>query len=234
MNTISTPLFQETTGPIEAESSIPAMPILKKYKLESIRSLFGLDEVHCFEVLSAVTPPNWAEHDLNTIKEIDLIFRKFQSSLSINLTTQSIMLLDDSNIQAASAICPSLILEWVESRDTESLLSKAAAKLNKWREMYGVKISLDDMGKGQDCIERFLLVKPDYAKIEGTLLHGARHDHSHQNALRFLCSWCKSEDVPTVIEWIETEQDLQIARDVGGTYGQGRYLEEMDNGRKFA
>jgi EAL domain-containing protein (putative c-di-GMP-specific phosphodiesterase class I) len=212
---------------IEEMREYHAREIRGRYKFERICSLSGSNDIIGYEILSCEQYQDWSIQDISTIKQIGLLSANLIGSVSINLSSDSILKMPDSLIESAAKARPNLIIEWVEDRCPSSHVNKAAEKLGDWRERFGIRISIDDMGRGQDGVERFLAVIPDFAKIEGSILHGARKNKSFKRAISYLCGWCAEENVPTIAEWIETEYDMELALSCGATLGQGYYFEAI-------
>lgn len=201
------------------------------YKFEPILKLSD-STVYGYELLALNKPKSWLVHDLRTIATLGMINRASpmhvqNEIISVNLTAESIMTITDTQIEQAARSRPKLVIEWVELKDDSQIIVEVGKKLERWREQFGIKIAIDDMGKGQDATERFLAVTPDLAKFDGALLHEARTSEKHFRAIKWMAKWCKDEGVPVVMEWIETERDLEIAKECGGDYGQGYYIQDQ-------
>lgn len=201
------------------------------YKFEPILNLHD-SSVYGHELLAMQKPDSWLVHDLRTISKLGLISRAspahVQSEcISVNLTAESILHIDNEMMAQACRNRPNLIIEWVEIKDDSNIIKDVGRKLEEWRKEFGILIAIDDMGKGQDAIERFLAVTPDLAKIDGKLLHEARDSVRHYRAIKWITKWCRDEGVPVVMEWIESPRDLEIAIECGGDYGQGYYIQEQ-------
>lgn len=199
---------------------------LSNYKFESIHCLQDVTRKVGFEILSKYQMENWLNYDLTTIHHIGNIAADLEGIVSINISSESIIQISDEMIYKASLDKPKLVIEWVETGSSSKKVTEAAARLKSWKSYFDIRVSIDDIGKGQDGIERFLLTIPDFAKIDGSILHGARHSLSHFRALNHLCQWFEEENVPTVVEWIETREDLELARACGAVYGQGYLFKE--------
>jgi len=203
------------------------------YKFEPILNLAN-SSVYGFELLAMNKPKNWLTHDLRTIAMLGMINRASPSHvqdeiISVNLTAESIMTITDAQIEQAARNRPKLVIEWVEIKDDSQTIIEVGRKLERWREQFDIKIAIDDMGKGQDAIERFLAVTPDLAKFDGLLLHEARVSDKHYRAIQWMSKWCRDEGVPIVMEWIENERDFEIAVECGCNYGQGYYIQDQVN-----
>lgn len=199
------------------------------YKMENIVSLKkknGGFEFHGAELLSVSRHENWSEFDQRTVCSINNILDIGSSSLFINLTSESIMSIENEEIERASEN-KKLVIEWTEKTHSPEMVRLSAKKLVSWRNNFNIKIALDDVGAGQDGMERFLLTIPDYCKVDGNLLHKARHCARHRRAIKHFTRWARSEGSALVIEWIENEEDLKFAKECKAEFGQGFYFNEQ-------
>ncbi|MFL9611141.1 EAL domain-containing protein [Methylobacillus sp. Pita2] len=203
-------------------------PSEDRYKYESIHDLVNPGSTVGFEILSTRQYDHWLHHDLSTIHNIGQIAAGLEGIVSINISSESILMISDEMMYRASKNKPGLVIEWIEAGCTARKVQEAAARLRSWKSNFDIRLSIDDMGKGQDGLERFLLTNPDIAKIDGSIIHGARESASYQRVFKMLCQLCRDEDVPTVAEWIETSADLDLAIDCGARYGQGFLFRELE------
>lgn len=67
------------------------------------------------------------------------------------------------------------------------------------------------------------LCDPDIVKIDGNLLHAARHHATTRVLYRHIAELIKGVGAHVVAEWIEDKDDLEFARANGVDYGQGFY-----------
>lgn len=204
------------------------LDVVSHYKFEKICELSHPNTVAGFEILSKTQQLSWPAFDRQTLGLIGHLDQGLAGHVSINLSAASIINTQDSLIQRAAEARPGLVIEWVESFCSEKDFKLVAESLSRWKRDFGIMVSIDDIGKGQDGVERLLAVQADFAKIDGAILHAARTSPKHRGAMKFLCQWCKEENVPTVIEWVETGEDMRIAQDCGGIFGQGYYFEGIE------
>lgn len=150
---------------------------------------------------------------------------------SVNMSSASILVMSECAIAAAAERFP-LVIEWLEESDTDHVMELAARKLTRWRRQFGVRIAVDDMGAGHDLLDRVLLVNPDFGKVAGKLFHSARRSTRHHEAACMVVEWCHRLGAETIIEWVESDEDLILAKEIGANYGQGHLWEwstiEMD------
>lgn len=88
----------------------------------------------------------------------------------------------------------------------------------------GCQIAIDDIGKGHSGLFLLADIKPDFAKIDMTLVRDIDKDPIKQKLVRKLVEF--GEDSPTqfIAEGIETEGEYRTLRDLGIRFGQGYFL----------
>ena len=86
---------------------------------------------------------------------------------------------------------------------------------------YGVQFAMDDFGSGYSNIARFIALPFSLAKLDKTLLEDS------PNIRIFLDSAInlfKNLNIPIVIEGVETEDQLKLAKEKDIDYVQGYYF----------
>lgn len=162
----------------------------------------------------------WIERDLETLSLIPKLTHGRPGFMTMNMSSQSIVIMNEERIEEAFR-GRDIVVEWIEEMASQEQIMAAARRLRRWREKFGIRIAIDDMGTGHDGMERFLAVMPDIVKIEGSMLHRARICEVHERAVRNMVNFVRNENALVVMEWIETPQDYKLSRDMGANYGQG-------------
>jgi len=116
-----------------------------------------------------------------------------------------------------------LVVEWTEDAQDASHRRRMARYLVRLREEYGFQLSVDDAGAGSDALERISLVGPGWVKVDGELFLRARWSKESRIAIRALVGVAGELGAKTVVEYVETAEDLERARSLGAGYGQGWY-----------
>jgi len=105
---------------------------------------------------------------------------------------------------------------------------------------HGFGCALDDYGVGFANLQLIQDLKPDYIKLSGFFCKGLVDDPFKQTLVRATAAMCNEIGIPTVLENIETEEDLAIVQTLGITYGQGYFFarpqtakEHIDSGRFY-
>jgi EAL domain-containing protein (putative c-di-GMP-specific phosphodiesterase class I) len=114
-----------------------------------------------------------------------------------------------------------VVLEWTELPSSLLQLKEASELLKTCRDEHGVKLCVDDFGAGVDGVQRLSLIRPDIVKCDGPMLHRARESSYARAVLKEVVTLIKDLEASAVIEWIETPDDLEIARESGADWGQG-------------
>ena len=79
----------------------------------------------------------------------------------------------------------------------------------------------DDVGFGRTCLETLIMLEPEVVKIDRAYISGVARDPSKVRLLRRLVQIAEALRAVTVAEGIESQQDLEVVRDLGVRYGQG-------------
>lgn len=89
---------------------------------------------------------------------------------------------------------------------------------------YGVKIALDDFGKGLSNFTRILSYQPDYLKIDGSIIQNIEHDKFSQDLVQTIVYFAKKQNIQTIAEFVENENMYKILKKLGVDYSQGHYF----------
>jgi len=114
-----------------------------------------------------------------------------------------------------------VVLEWTELPGSMLQLREASEILKECRDTHGVKLCVDDFGAGADGVQRLTMICPDIVKCDGPMLHRARESTYARAVLKDVVLLIRDVGAKAVIEWVESESDLDIARDTGAHWGQG-------------
>lgn len=107
-----------------------------------------------------------------------------------------------------------------ESLQPDHLITRALARLK----MAGVKVILDDFGKGSTSLERIIRYPIDEVKIDKELLWAGMDDAHTLQIISDVVAFCRSKSISTTFEGIETENHLSVARQCMPDYCQGYFL----------
>jgi len=88
----------------------------------------------------------------------------------------------------------------------------------------GFKVSLDDVGSAYASLDSIVEIKPNFIKIDISLIRNIHVDAVRQNLLRAIVMFCKQSEIISIAEGIETQEELKVLIDLGVDGGQGYFL----------
>lgn len=117
-----------------------------------------------------------------------------------------------------------IVLEISERETLDAGDAHLATLLQPFRDL-GVKIALDDLGAGYSGLNRLVELKPDFAKIDLSLIRDVDRNSIKlalvESTVRFAN---KTAAIEIVAEGIETPSELFTLQEIGVDYGQGYLL----------
>lgn len=98
---------------------------------------------------------------------------------------------------------------------------------------YGVKVALDDFGKGFSNFARIQCYKPDYIKIDGSLIREIEYDSFSKDLVQTIIFFAKKQNIKTISEFVENENIFNILKELGADYSQGHYFSKAAQLKEF-
>jgi len=90
----------------------------------------------------------------------------------------------------------------------------------------GIRIAIDDFGTGFSNFSHILKIKPDYLKIDGSLIKDINTDENSYQMVKSIVEFSKSLGIISIAEFIHCEEVYNIVRALGIDEFQGYYLGE--------
>ncbi len=112
-----------------------------------------------------------------------------------------------------------LVLEVTERQAVHAEVQVTAA-IARWRQ-HGVDFAVDDVGAGHAGLGQLALVRPEYLKLDRTIVQGLHETPDRATFVRSLTEYVQSSHTRVIAEGIETEADLEAVRAAGIELGQG-------------
>ncbi len=150
--------------------------------------------------------------------------------LFVNLSAQTLVTMVDQISLAGMmqslqemAIAPSaLVIEITEHENVADLprLIQVGSELRA----LGLRFALDDFGDGRSSLRLWAELRPEYVKIDKYFVHDVHNEAVKVQTLKGLTRLAETFGTLLVAEGIETEDELQIVRDLGIDFGQGYFL----------
>ena len=203
------------------------------------------NEIVKFEALSRLIDEEGVIHDPNnfipvakTIKVYDKItmmiieqsfkiFEEYLFDFSINLSFEDII-----NPEICDFIIEKLRTSNMGHRVTFELLeSEKVQDFNKVLlffyeiKRYGAKVAIDDFGSGFSNFSYVIKLKPDFIKIDGSLIKELDKDRNAQIVVETIVSFSKKLGIKTVAEFVHSSTVLSAVKQLGIDYSQGYYID---------
>ncbi len=89
---------------------------------------------------------------------------------------------------------------------------------------YGFTFAIDDLGRGYSSLESLVEIRPQFVKIDGYIIRDLYKNELKRSIVEFVLGFCKRHGILVIAEGIETQKDLEAARNLGVDAGQGYYL----------
>jgi EAL domain-containing protein (putative c-di-GMP-specific phosphodiesterase class I) len=170
-------------------------------------------------------------YSLMAKKIIDKSFKnisKTKKTISINLLARDMM---DSNINnyiidkmKKYKIEKQVVFEILEDESIEHQ-SRVENFLNKAKTM-GVRIAIDDFGTGYSNFSYLINLKPDYLKIDGSIIKNVDNDKNSLEIVKVLIAFAKTLNVKTIAEFVHSKEVYDKCYELGIDEFQGFYLGE--------
>jgi EAL domain-containing protein (putative c-di-GMP-specific phosphodiesterase class I) len=116
---------------------------------------------------------------------------------------------------------PRIVLEIADDGFTSPL--RMARAINEYRAR-GYRVAIDNFGRHSVDLERLEQLAPDIVKLDRSLIGHAGHLSMARRVLTGMSAELQRLGMLSVCQWIETAQQLQLAKEAGATWLQGRLL----------
>lgn len=151
---------------------------------------------------------------------------KTNNLISINLLARDMMDGDISNYIIEKikeyGIAKQVIIEILEEESIENLPRvESFIDRVKW---LGVRIAIDDFGTGYSSFSYLMKLKPDYLKIDGSIIKNIDKDKDAEAIIRAIVSFAKALHIKTIAEFVYSKEVYEKCYELGVDEFQGFYL----------
>lgn len=110
----------------------------------------------------------------------------------------------------------------IEFLETENIMDYEVL-LDFTREIrqFDTKIALDDFGAGYSNWNNILKLRPDFIKIDGSLIQNLIGNDKNINLIKLIVQFAKINDIKTIAEFVDTEEIANLITYLGIDYSQG-------------
>ncbi|WP_262398252.1 EAL domain-containing protein [Zongyangia hominis] len=112
----------------------------------------------------------------------------------------------------------------VELTEDEKLSEEFTVKKEVCLRRWNGSLALDDFGTGYNGDATLLSLRPDYVKIDMSIIRGIDTDDNRRKILQNLISYTKERSIKTIAEGVETRGEMDCLIANGVDYLQGFYI----------
>lgn len=169
--------------------------------------------------LEALTRPLSAEAARNWPRDVRLFLNVTPAVFSDERFVETLR----NDLGRASGLSAErVVLELTER--SETVFSEALLRQLRLARESGFEIAIDDAGAGASGLNRMMLVRPAWIKLDRQLVSGIDRDGLKQNLVRFFVHFARISGVHIIAEGVETADELGCLMGLGVRYAQGYYL----------
>ncbi len=134
----------------------------------------------------------------------------FKSGITMEIVKQCSLNPEDIVMEITEASTVSDIGEFVEA-------------LKHYRSQ-GYKVAIDDLGSGNSGIRLILALRPDYIKVDKSIISMVHQDSFKENMCKIILELGKLSDIKIIAEGIENEEELRKLTEIGYNFFQGYFF----------
>jgi len=120
-----------------------------------------------------------------------------------------------------------IIVEVTEQEGMEDF-NKFARVIQEFRKV-GVLIAIDDFGSGYANYQHILMLKPDYIKIDGSLVKNVVTDKNSQILIKSIIDFATELQIKVIAEYVESKEIFELLKEYGVDEFQGYYFGKPEN-----
>lgn len=161
-------------------------------------------------------------------KSFKLIADKPEAVISVNLSGRdmtdgdmSVFIIDKIN---RYKIAHRVVFEILEDENLENL-ERVVKFIERVKNM-GVRIAIDDFGSGYSNFSYILRIKPDFIKIDGSIIKNIDTDDDSRSVAGAIIAFAKKLNITIVAEFVHSKSVFETCVDLGVDEFQGFYLGE--------
>jgi EAL domain-containing protein (putative c-di-GMP-specific phosphodiesterase class I) len=155
--------------------------------------------------------------------EADRVFVRMSKQSMLDKSTASWM---EHEFDSSKFDCTRLVLQ-VPERDAAKHIKQTSAIVKKLRKM-GVGFALEHYGIDQDRFQILDILKPDYIKIDGELMHTLMTETAMQRTVEKIVRAASERKIKTIAERVENANAMAVLFQLGLDYMQGHYVHEPE------
>jgi diguanylate cyclase (GGDEF)-like protein len=124
----------------------------------------------------------------------------------------------------------SVVIELVES---EELLKEKYITIIQQIKRAGFKIAIDDFGTGYSNFAYLVQIKPDYIKIDGSLIERMNTSAQERQVVEGIYNFANNLGIKVVAEFVSSSELFEVVREIGIEYVQGYHIGHVMSGEEI-
>ena len=153
----------------------------------------------------------------------DRVFVRLSGQSMLDTSTVAWM---EQEFESCSFDCTRVVIQ-VPERDAAKHIKQTRRIAEKLRKM-GVGFALEHFGVKQDQFQILDILKPDYIKIDGELMHTLMTDTTMQTAVGRIVQAATERGIKSIAERVENANSMAVLFQLGLDYMQGHYVHEPE------
>jgi EAL domain-containing protein (putative c-di-GMP-specific phosphodiesterase class I) len=122
--------------------------------------------------------------------------------------------------------CSRLVVQ-IPERDAAKHIKQTRTLVKHARKL-GIGFALEHYGIGQERFQILDILKPDYIKLDGELMHTLMTDSSLQSAVSKVVKAAQERKIKTIAERVENANAMAVLFQLGLDFMQGHYVHEPE------
>ncbi len=155
--------------------------------------------------------------------EADRVFVRLSKQSILDKTTVDWM---DKEFAQNSFDCSRLVIQ-VPECDAAKHIKQTRAIVKHLRKM-GIGFALEHYGIDQERFQILDILKPDYIKIDGELMHTLMTDTNMQKSVKAIVNAAAERKIKTIAERVENANAMAVLFQLGLDFMQGHYVNEPE------
>ncbi|MCA0972282.1 EAL domain-containing protein [Halobacillus litoralis] len=113
----------------------------------------------------------------------------------------------------------SIVLELNEAEPILDL-EELSARIEELK-LLGIKVAIDDVGKGASQLQSILNLKPNFIKLDRSLTQDLHLSRQKQTFIELAAMFCQQFNMTMILEGVETAEELDMAKSLRVPFAQG-------------
>ena len=155
--------------------------------------------------------------------EADRVFVRLSKQSVLDPTTLPWM---DQEFDKHEFDCTRLVVQ-IPERDAAKHIKQTRAIVKKLRKI-GVGFALEHYGVDREKFQILDILKPDYIKVDGELMHSLMTDKETQQSVEKIVRAAHDRNIKSIAERVENANAMAVLFQLGLDYMQGHYVNEPE------